>query len=327
MLVTAKGRCKATTIHAINDLSTSAEWGIGWDEAGIASASSGMQQNGVSVGMKLLRYRATWACRPIARAEERGFRDWVVNEPAGAPLRLSKIKRGIAATASAAAAGVVAAGVVVVGSPFGAVFFAPHLVLDQLSGAAAVALAAAVAAAVAAAANSSSSSSSSSGSSSCISSNTVMVCASPALIVVRRQYQPVLAVRYLGAGTGGTASSGNGSGNGDGTENGKNNNNNSNSNSGSGSFNCRRLFGCGPPDEDDFKGGLLKASEAGKKPPYPKEVCLCIILFVCCTFFGTYKNSARLMICGALVVLQRFALSSLPTLFTAPLEVIARRAG
>ncbi|VIO95633.1 ATP-dependent Clp protease, ATP-binding subunit, putative [Brugia malayi] len=36
--------------------------------------------------------------------------------------------------------------------------------------------------------------------------------------------------------------------------------------------NCRRLFSCGPPDEDDEKGSILKASEADKKPPYPKEI-------------------------------------------------------
>ncbi|VDM09358.1 unnamed protein product [Wuchereria bancrofti] len=36
--------------------------------------------------------------------------------------------------------------------------------------------------------------------------------------------------------------------------------------------NCRRLFSCGPPDEDDEKGSILRASEADKKPPYPKEI-------------------------------------------------------
>ncbi|CAG9533970.1 unnamed protein product [Cercopithifilaria johnstoni] len=36
--------------------------------------------------------------------------------------------------------------------------------------------------------------------------------------------------------------------------------------------NCRRLFSCGPLDEDDEKGSILKASEADKKPPYPKEI-------------------------------------------------------
>uniref|UniRef100_A0A0R3S159 ATP-dependent Clp protease ATP-binding subunit clpX-like, mitochondrial n=1 Tax=Elaeophora elaphi TaxID=1147741 RepID=A0A0R3S159_9BILA len=36
--------------------------------------------------------------------------------------------------------------------------------------------------------------------------------------------------------------------------------------------NCRRLFSCGPLDEDDEKGSILKASDADKKPPYPKEI-------------------------------------------------------
>uniref|UniRef100_A0A1I7VMR0 ATP-dependent Clp protease n=1 Tax=Loa loa TaxID=7209 RepID=A0A1I7VMR0_LOALO len=36
--------------------------------------------------------------------------------------------------------------------------------------------------------------------------------------------------------------------------------------------NCRRLFSCGPLDEDDEKGSVLKATEADKKPPYPKEI-------------------------------------------------------
>ncbi|KAL3997469.1 AAA domain (Cdc48 subfamily) protein [Acanthocheilonema viteae] len=35
--------------------------------------------------------------------------------------------------------------------------------------------------------------------------------------------------------------------------------------------NCRRLFSCGPLDDDE-KGSILKASEADKKPPYPKEI-------------------------------------------------------
>ncbi|KAM3721673.1 ATP-dependent Clp protease ATP-binding subunit clpX-like [Dirofilaria immitis] len=36
--------------------------------------------------------------------------------------------------------------------------------------------------------------------------------------------------------------------------------------------NCRRLFSCGPIDEDDEKGSILKANEADRKPPYPKEI-------------------------------------------------------
>ncbi|VDK80732.1 unnamed protein product [Litomosoides sigmodontis] len=35
--------------------------------------------------------------------------------------------------------------------------------------------------------------------------------------------------------------------------------------------NCRRLFSCGPLDDDE-KGSILKASETDKKPPYPKEI-------------------------------------------------------
>uniref|UniRef100_A0A915PR90 AAA+ ATPase domain-containing protein n=1 Tax=Setaria digitata TaxID=48799 RepID=A0A915PR90_9BILA len=36
--------------------------------------------------------------------------------------------------------------------------------------------------------------------------------------------------------------------------------------------NCRRLFSCGPLDEDDEKGSILKANESDRKPPYPKEI-------------------------------------------------------